>query len=95
MCIALPGKLIEIDESGFSGKIDFQGNIVNVMLGAVDAKVGDHVLVHAGSAIEVVDDVYAAEVMALFAELEEAYAEEDQGSREDGVYPVFKGDGQS
>lgn len=52
MCIAVPGKLIEID--GHRGKADVRGNILNVELGLVDAKLGDYILVHAGCAISVV-----------------------------------------
>lgn len=53
MCVALPGKVIETD--GLCGKVDFQGNIVDVNMGVVDAQVGDYVLVHAGCAIEVIE----------------------------------------
>jgi hydrogenase expression/formation protein HypC len=68
VCVALPGKVIETD--GFLGKVDFQGNIVNVTLGVVDAQVGDYVLVHAGCAIEVMQKDQAQEILDLFAELE-------------------------
>jgi hydrogenase expression/formation protein HypC len=71
MCIALPGKLIEMDEMGFFGTVDFRGNKVDVTLGAVDAQVGDYVLVHAGNAIEVVTPEVAEDVLALLAELED------------------------
>ncbi|MCL1918798.1 MAG: HypC/HybG/HupF family hydrogenase formation chaperone [Peptococcaceae bacterium] len=94
MCIALPGKLIEVDELGFFGTVDFQGNKVDVTLGAVDAKVGDYVLIHAGNAIEVVTLEEAEDVMALLAELEGAYAEDEAGGEngENGqVFPLFRG----
>ncbi len=52
MCIAVPGKLIEIN--GRRGKVDVRGNILTVELGLVDAKLGDYILVHAGCAISVV-----------------------------------------
>jgi len=52
MCIAVPGKLIEID--GRRGQVDVRGNRLTVELGLVDAKPGDYVLVHAGCAISVV-----------------------------------------
>ncbi len=70
MCVALPGKVIETD--GFIGKVDFQGNIVTVNMGVVDAQVGDYVLVHAGCAIEVMKKDMAQEIIDLFAELENA-----------------------
>jgi hydrogenase expression/formation protein HypC len=68
MCVALPGKVIETD--GFIGKVDFQGNVVNVNMGIVDAQAGDYVLVHAGCAIEVMQKDRAQEIIDLFAELE-------------------------
>ncbi len=68
MCVALPGKVIEI--TGTTGKVDFQGNVINVLLGVVDAKIGDYVLVHAGCAIEVMKQDAAEELLELFKELE-------------------------
>ena len=52
MCIAVPGKLIEME--GSRGKVDVKGNLLTVELGLVDAKPGDYVLIHAGCAISVV-----------------------------------------
>lgn len=68
MCVAIPGKVVEI--TGLVGKVDFQGNIVKVNMGVVDAQIGDYVLVHAGCAIEVVQKEMAEEIMELFAEME-------------------------
>lgn len=68
MCVAVPGKVIEANE--FAGKVDFQGNIVDVNMALVDAKIGDYVLVHAGCAIEVIQQDTAEEILDLFAELE-------------------------
>lgn len=73
MCVALPGKVLETD--GFCGKVDFQGNIVEVNLGVVDAQPGDYVLVHAGCAIEVMKQDKAEEILDLFKELESLYNE--------------------
>lgn len=68
MCVAIPGKVIKAD--GLIGKVDFQGNVVDVNLGVVDAQVGDYVLVHAGCAIETMQQERAQEIIDLFAELE-------------------------
>ena len=51
MCVAIPGKVIEVFED--KAKVDFNGNTVNVNTGLVDPKPGQYVLVHAGCAIEV------------------------------------------
>ena len=103
MCIALPGKLTGIDDTGLVGKVDFQGNIISVMLGAVDARPGDYVLVHAGCAIEVVDQSTAEDLLALYAELEAAYESEqgdaakdaDAGGDRRGLFPLFESEGDS
>ncbi len=68
MCVAIPGKVIEITDT--IGKVDFQGNVVKVNLGIVDAQIGDYVLVHAGCAIEVMKQDAAQELLDLFEELE-------------------------
>jgi hydrogenase expression/formation protein HypC len=73
MCVALPGKIIETD--GINGKVNFQGNIVDVNMGVVNAQVGDYVLVHAGCAIEVIKKEMAEEIIELFAELENLHNE--------------------
>ena len=50
MCVALPGKVIEIN--GRDAVVDFSGNQVTARAGLVDVKVGDFVLVHAGCVIQ-------------------------------------------
>lgn len=55
MCLAFPGRVIEID--GDYAKIDFGSNVIksNINIAEVNPKVGDYVLVHAGYAIQVLD----------------------------------------
>jgi len=82
MCLAVPGKIISIDDSDpvfRSGKVSFAGIIKNVNLAYVpEAKIEDYVLVHVGFAISVIDETEAREVfeylrqMGELAELEEA-----------------------
>lgn len=50
MCVALPGRVIEI--KGRDAVVDFNGNQVTARAGLVDVKVGDYVLVHAGCVIQ-------------------------------------------
>lgn len=68
MCVALPGIVRKIN--GDMAKVDFRGNMVNVGIGLVDAKVGDYVLVHAGCAIEIMKKDSAWELMDILDELE-------------------------
>ena len=50
MCVALPGKVIEVNDR--DAVVDFNGNQVTARAGLVDVKVGDYVLVHAGCVIQ-------------------------------------------
>ena len=68
MCVAIPGKVIEIMES--TAKVDFNGNVVNVSTGLIEPEVGQYVLVHAGCAIEVMEHEKAQELLELFADLD-------------------------
>ena len=69
MCIAIPGKVTAIQ--GNTAKVDFKGNLVNVHIGLVEPEVGQYVLVHAGCAIEVMEQEKAQGVIDLFVSLEE------------------------
>jgi hydrogenase expression/formation protein HypC len=71
MCIAVPGKLISRD--GDQGRCDVRGNIVSVELGLVDAELGDYLLIHAGCAIQKVEQEEAKEILELLS-LVDAYA---------------------
>lgn len=68
MCVAIPGKVVSVD--GTMAQVDFKGNMVNVNVGLIDPKPGQYVLVHAGCAIEVMEQDKAEEIIELFAELE-------------------------
>ncbi len=60
VCLAIPAKVLEVN--GNIAKVDFGQGVareVNVML--VDAQVGEYVLVHAGYAIEKLDQKAAQE----------------------------------
>jgi len=68
MCLAIPAKIIEI--KGDLAKVDFGEGVqreVNIML--VEAKVGEYVLVHAGYAIQVIDQKAAEETLNLWNEI--------------------------
>ena len=69
MCLAVPGKVIQVD--GKAGKVDFLGVQRQVQLDLVpEAVAGDWVLVHAGFAIHRIDDEEARETLALLRKLE-------------------------
>ena len=68
MCVAIPGKIMSID--GDTAAVSFGGAEMQVNVSMIDAKVDDYVLVHAGCAIEVMDEDQANELLELFNELE-------------------------
>jgi len=70
MCLAIPGKVLNIEEQGESvfqiGKVSFGGVTKRINLSLVpEAKVGDHVLVHVGVAVSVIDEEEARRTMAF------------------------------
>jgi len=70
MCLAIPGKVVSIAEHHMA-EIDILGVSRTVSLDLVpDAKVGDHVLIHAGYAIQIVDEQFAQETLDLMLEMD-------------------------
>ena len=68
MCLAVPAQLVNVN--GFIGTISLTGVTRDVSLMLVpEAKVGDYVLVHAGFAMQKVDEKDAEETYALIAEM--------------------------
>ena len=68
LCLAIPARVLEVN--GDVAKVDFGQGVareVNVML--VDAIVGDYVLVHAGYAIEKLDQKAAEESLQTWREV--------------------------
>jgi hydrogenase expression/formation protein HypC len=63
MCLAIPGKIVSIDSDDpvvRRGQVEFGGVVREVSLACVpEAVVGDYVLVHAGFALNVVDEEQA------------------------------------
>jgi len=64
MCLAVPGKIIKIE--GDTGEIDFGGVIRKANITMVEAKIGDWAIVHAGFAIEIMDEEDAQETLKLW-----------------------------
>lgn len=68
MCLAVPAKVLEIENA--VGRVEISGvsREVSMML-LPEAKAGDYVLVHAGFAMQIVDEKDAEETNALLAEM--------------------------
>jgi len=74
MCLAIPAKVVEIN--GDTARVDFgAGTMREVNVSLVEAKVGEYVIVHAGYAIEVLDQKAAEETLALWNEILNKYEE--------------------
>jgi hydrogenase expression/formation protein HypC len=72
MCLAVPGKIIEIYENAglMMGKIDFGGVTREACLAYVpEAKVGDYTIIHVGFALNLLDEAEALETLQLFDEI--------------------------
>lgn len=76
MCLAVPARVLDTQEDGAlarSGRVDFGGVIRRISLAFVpEARVGDHVLVHAGIALCVLDARRARELLDDLAALARA-----------------------
>ncbi len=85
MCLAVPGKLISVDDSPSllrTGKVNFGGILKEANLAYVpEAKVGDYVLVHVGFALSIVDEVEANQVFEYLRRMDEL-ADLEEGSHE-------------
>jgi hydrogenase expression/formation protein HypC len=69
MCLAVPGRVEKLEET--IALVDVGGATVRVRTDLVpDTREGEWVLVHAGFALEKVDEEYAKETLALLAEMD-------------------------
>lgn len=60
MCLAIPSKIIDIDSGIATTDVEGVQRKASLML-VEDAKVGDYVIVHAGFAIQILDEAAALE----------------------------------
>jgi hydrogenase expression/formation protein HypC len=77
MCLAVPGKLIEIfEEAGLKmGRIDYNGTINKACLEYVpEIEIGEYTVVHAGFAISIIDEEEAAKSFDAWREYKESAA---------------------
>lgn len=76
MCLAIPAKIIQLEE-GRLAAVDILGVTRTISVDLTpQAQVGDYVLVHAGFAIEVVDEQYAQETLDLVRQFPDLAADE-------------------
>ena len=95
MCLAVPGKVLEIWEKDGTrmANVDFGGVDKEVCLEFVpDIEVGEYTIVHVGFALQRLDEKSALETLALFRQMGEmdmefgdAWGRRRRGSRRGGA----------
>ncbi|HEV7475726.1 MAG TPA: HypC/HybG/HupF family hydrogenase formation chaperone [Pyrinomonadaceae bacterium] len=82
MCLAIPGRIVEIvDEENSIAKVEVGGvkrNINIGMLGKDEVGLGDYVLIHVGFAMSKVDEAQAADTLRVLKEIGEFDLEFEQ-----------------
>jgi hydrogenase expression/formation protein HypC len=72
MCLAIPGKIIDIYETDglLMGKIDFDGVRREACLAYVpEAQVGDYTVIHVGFALHLIGEEEAIETLEMFRQI--------------------------
>ncbi len=99
MCLGVPGKVLEITAgpAGMTmGKVSFGGVAKEVCLAYTpEVEVGDYVIVHAGFALNKLDEQEAQEVFALLAEMGELSGTETSEVFETSEVPRMNSEGQA
>jgi hydrogenase expression/formation protein HypC len=87
MCLAVPGRILSIEGADpllRSGHVEFGGVLREVNLSCVpEAAVGDHVLVHVGLAICVLDEGEADQILETLREMGDLAGPESGAGEDD------------
>jgi hydrogenase expression/formation protein HypC len=85
MCLAIPGKIISIEDD--TAVVDYDGIRKEANISLVDCSIGDYVLVHVGFVIQIVDEETARSAYSLLDEADRRIHKEGAGSdkENDGV----------
>ncbi len=79
MCLGVPARVVEFLGNDLA-RVDISNNQVDVSIRLTpEVKPGQYVLVHAGFAMEIIDERYARETMQLLQEMQSL--EEPGGNR--------------
>jgi len=78
MCLGIPAKVIEINESK-QGKVDYLGTKIKTNFSLLeDIQLGDWVIIHAGFAISVLNEEEAQETLSILREMAAAQEAADK-----------------
>jgi len=84
MCLAIPGKVVEIATDGLirMGRVNFGGVVKSVCLDYVpEVEVGDYTIVHVGFALSKIDEETAEQTLKEFREM--GLLDEELGTEEE------------
>jgi hydrogenase expression/formation protein HypC len=83
MCLSIPAQVISID--GETAEVSVGGTLVKANLSLVDnIKTGDYILLHAGFALQKIDEQEAAETLDIFKEFNDLNLEMDSEEKLSG-----------
>jgi hydrogenase expression/formation protein HypC len=90
MCLAIPGKVVEmVDPSKQLAKVEVAGVRRNVNVGLLSGderpELGDYVLIHVGFALSKIDEGEAMETLRMLEGLGEAYTDELDQLKESSI----------
>ena len=94
MCLAIPGKVIEIyEEAGLKmGKIDYAGTVNKVCLEYIpEILVGQYTVVHAGFALSIIDEQEAVKSYEAWEELIESASQQGGAHQYDDQLQTIQG----
>ena len=80
MCVAMPGKVLEVKDG--KARIDFEGNEVVAYSGLVDLSPGDYALVHAGCVIQKMLKSEIDEMAEIMSLMDESMEEDEKNLKE-------------
>lgn len=70
MCLGVPGKVVELLENHMA-RVDVKGNLFEVSVRLTpEVKAGQYVLIHAGFAMEIIDETWALETLEILEDLQ-------------------------
>jgi len=70
MCLGVPGRVVDLLENHMA-RVDVSGNLVEISVRLTpEVRVGQHVLIHAGFAMQIIDEDLARETREVWEELQ-------------------------
>jgi hydrogenase expression/formation protein HypC len=86
MCLAVPGKILTVDNSGElrMASVDFGGVVRDICIEWLpEAGIGDYVLAHVGTALSMIDEESAKASLDAFDEIEKLMDQEVVDNRDE------------